>query len=104
MILVDAARVRISNTGPSVTVRDDVVLPADMADSVTLFGCSIAQGSSYSRPNIVQSLGQAQSRVRVERAVSRLECRKRGRGPFLRNSIVASTLLRRLVTFITHCL
>jgi hypothetical protein len=34
------------------TVGDDVVLPADMADSVTLFGCSVAQGSSYSRPNI----------------------------------------------------
>jgi hypothetical protein len=48
----DAARVRVFSTRPSMTVRDDVVLPADIADSVTLFGCSVAQGSSYSRPNI----------------------------------------------------
>jgi hypothetical protein len=52
MAFLDAARVCIFNTGHCMTVGDDVVLPADMADSVTLFGCSVAQGSSYSRPNI----------------------------------------------------
>ena len=40
----------------SMIVRDnvvDVVAPTDFADSVTLYGCSNAQGNSYSRPNLV---------------------------------------------------
>lgn len=52
--LVDAARVCILSAGQGMTVKDDVVLAADMADSVTLYGGSVAQGSSYSRLNILE--------------------------------------------------